>query len=166
MSWTSFTPSRESWRNSWPHWRKLWSSSRTSTSSSIPLWRGKTRKSATNQYRFIHEIGLWEIWIPICCLYSCNLWFKIYRGAIEIILIIGNLGMKFQFLEKHFYCMCCVCRYQLAENIDAQLKRMLSDLKEIIDHLNSSNTNQDQTDPVRGNHYSYQWTHFINDIPC
>lgn len=74
--------------------------------------------------------------------------------------------MKFQFLEKHFYCMCCVCRYQLAENIDAQLKRMLSDLKEIIDHLNSSNTNQDQTDPVRGNHYSYQWTHFINDIPC
>lgn len=52
--------------------------------------------------------------------------------------------------------MCYVCRYQLAENIDAQLKRMLSDLKEIIDHLNSSNTNQDQTDPVRGNHYSYQ----------
>lgn len=74
----------------------------------------------------------------------------------NIQLIIGNLGMKFQFLEKHFYCMCCVCRYQLAENIDAQLKRMLSDLKEIIDHLNSSNTNQDQTDPVRGNHYSYQ----------
>uniref|UniRef100_A0A8W8L8I8 Nuclear pore glycoprotein p62 n=1 Tax=Magallana gigas TaxID=29159 RepID=A0A8W8L8I8_MAGGI len=39
--------------------------------------------------------------------------------------------------------------YQLAENIDAQLKRMLSDLKEIIDHLNSSNTNQDQTDPIQ-----------------
>lgn len=41
-----------------------------------------------------------------------------------------------------------ICSYQLAENIDAQLKRMLSDLKEIIDHLNSSNTNQDQNDPV------------------
>lgn len=39
--------------------------------------------------------------------------------------------------------------YQLAENIDAQLKRMLSDLKEIIDHLNSSNTNQDQADPIQ-----------------
>ncbi|XP_061164121.1 nuclear pore glycoprotein p62-like isoform X2 [Saccostrea echinata] len=39
--------------------------------------------------------------------------------------------------------------YQLAENIDAQLKRMLSDLKEIIDHLNSSNTNQDQNDPIQ-----------------
>ncbi|XP_078324202.1 uncharacterized protein LOC111127431 isoform X1 [Crassostrea virginica] len=39
--------------------------------------------------------------------------------------------------------------YQLAENIDAQLKRMLSDLKEIIDHLNSSNINQDQNDPIQ-----------------
>ena len=40
-------------------------------------------------------------------------------------------------------------RYQLADNIDAQLKRMVQDLKEIIDHLNTSNSQQDGTDPVR-----------------
>ncbi len=40
------------------------------------------------------------------------------------------------------------CRYQLAENIDAQLKRMVQDLKEIIDHLNTTNTSQDNADPV------------------
>ena len=39
-------------------------------------------------------------------------------------------------------------RYQLADNIDAQLKRMVQDLKEIIDHLNTSNSQQDTTDPV------------------
>ncbi|KAK3103752.1 hypothetical protein FSP39_021635, partial [Pinctada imbricata] len=39
--------------------------------------------------------------------------------------------------------------YQLAENVDAQLKRMVQDLKEIISHLNTSNTNQDQNDPVQ-----------------
>uniref|UniRef100_T1JM60 Nucleoporin NSP1-like C-terminal domain-containing protein n=1 Tax=Strigamia maritima TaxID=126957 RepID=T1JM60_STRMM len=38
--------------------------------------------------------------------------------------------------------------YQLAENIDAQMKRMAEDLKEIIDHVNTSNNNQDNTDPV------------------
>ena len=40
-------------------------------------------------------------------------------------------------------------RYQLAENIDAQLKRMVQDLKEIIDHLNTANSSQDNNDPVR-----------------
>ncbi|ELU14274.1 hypothetical protein CAPTEDRAFT_165712 [Capitella teleta] len=38
--------------------------------------------------------------------------------------------------------------YKLAENIDAQLKRMSSDLKEIIEHLNSSHSTQDASDPV------------------
>jgi len=33
--------------------------------------------------------------------------------------------------------------YQLAENIDAQLQRMTEDLKEIIQHMNSSKTVQD-----------------------
>ena len=40
------------------------------------------------------------------------------------------------------------CRYQLAENIDAQLKRMVQDLKEIIDHLNTANSSQDSNYPV------------------
>ena len=42
-----------------------------------------------------------------------------------------------------------LCRYKLAENIDAQLKQMSSDLKEIVDHLNAtSSTGQDSNDPV------------------
>ena len=41
-----------------------------------------------------------------------------------------------------------VIRYQLAESLDAQLKRMGQDLKEIIDRLNSSNTKPDPDDPV------------------
>ncbi|XP_076077344.1 uncharacterized protein LOC143047896 isoform X1 [Mytilus galloprovincialis] len=46
--------------------------------------------------------------------------------------------------------------YQLAENVDAQLKRMLQDLKEIIDHLNTSNASQDNTDPI------FQITQILN----
>ncbi|CAI9743494.1 Hypothetical predicted protein [Octopus vulgaris] len=38
--------------------------------------------------------------------------------------------------------------YQLAESIDGQLKRMVLDLKEIIDHLNTTNTSEENTDPV------------------
>lgn len=38
--------------------------------------------------------------------------------------------------------------YQLAENVDAQLKRMVVDLKEIIDHLNT-NSSQDNADPIQ-----------------
>lgn len=38
--------------------------------------------------------------------------------------------------------------YQLAENVDAQLKRMVVDLKDIIDHLNT-NSSQDITDPIQ-----------------
>ncbi|KAK7099218.1 nuclear pore glycoprotein p62-like [Littorina saxatilis] len=39
--------------------------------------------------------------------------------------------------------------YQLAESLDAQLKRMGQDLKEIIDRLNSGNTKPDPEDPVQ-----------------
>ncbi|KAF2899267.1 hypothetical protein ILUMI_06908 [Ignelater luminosus] len=38
--------------------------------------------------------------------------------------------------------------YKLAENIDAQLKQMSEDLKEIIEHLNESNKVQELSDPV------------------
>lgn len=37
----------------------------------------------------------------------------------------------------------------MAENVDAQLKRMSQDLKEIIEHLNTSNGLADTSDPVR-----------------
>ncbi|XP_071479619.1 nuclear pore glycoprotein p62-like [Diadema antillarum] len=36
----------------------------------------------------------------------------------------------------------------MAENIDSQLKRMVQDLKEIIDHMNASNTPTDNADPI------------------
>lgn len=39
--------------------------------------------------------------------------------------------------------------YKLAENVDAQLKRMSQDLKEIIEHLNTSSGPADSSDPVR-----------------
>lgn len=38
--------------------------------------------------------------------------------------------------------------YQMAETIDSQLKRMVQDLKEIIEHMNTSNTPRDSTDPM------------------
>lgn len=38
--------------------------------------------------------------------------------------------------------------YKLAESIDAQLKQMSEDLKEIIEHLNESNKVQELSDPV------------------
>lgn len=37
-------------------------------------------------------------------------------------------------------------RYKLAKDIDGQLKQMVQDLKSIIDHLNTSNTQQQDTD--------------------
>ncbi|XP_030650215.1 nucleoporin 62 like [Chanos chanos] len=39
--------------------------------------------------------------------------------------------------------------YKLAENVDAQLKRMSQDLKEIIEHLNTSSGPPDTTDPLQ-----------------
>jgi len=38
--------------------------------------------------------------------------------------------------------------YQLAESLDAQLKRMSEDLKEVISHLNSGNRGVDTQDPI------------------
>lgn len=38
--------------------------------------------------------------------------------------------------------------YKLAENVDSQLKRMASDLKEIVEHLNSGTSTQDNNDPL------------------
>jgi len=38
--------------------------------------------------------------------------------------------------------------YQLAENLDAQLKRMSEDLKEVISHLNAGSRGSDTSDPV------------------
>ncbi|XP_026464177.1 nuclear pore glycoprotein p62-like [Ctenocephalides felis] len=38
--------------------------------------------------------------------------------------------------------------YQLAENLDTQLKQMAEDLKEVIEHLNESNKAQDVNDPI------------------
>nr|XP_021390286.2 nuclear pore glycoprotein p62-like [Lonchura striata domestica] len=44
---------------------------------------------------------------------------------------------------------CVLCSYKLAENIDAQLKRMAQDLKDIIDHLNTSGGPADSSDPLQ-----------------
>ena len=38
--------------------------------------------------------------------------------------------------------------FQLAENLDGQLKRMADDLKEVIDHLNTGTNTVDSSDPV------------------
>uniref|UniRef100_H2Y823 Nucleoporin NSP1-like C-terminal domain-containing protein n=1 Tax=Ciona savignyi TaxID=51511 RepID=H2Y823_CIOSA len=38
--------------------------------------------------------------------------------------------------------------YNLAENIDAQLKQMVQDLREVIDHINVTSQPSDTTDPV------------------
>nr|XP_025722383.1 nucleoporin-62 C-terminal-like protein [Callorhinus ursinus] len=57
--------------------------------------------------------------------------------------------------------------YKLAENIDAQLKRMAQDLKDIIEHLNTFGSPADTIDPVqqickiRNAHIdSVQWIHW------
>ncbi|XP_045850761.1 nucleoporin-62 C-terminal-like protein [Meles meles] len=39
--------------------------------------------------------------------------------------------------------------YKLAENIDAQLKRMAQDLKDIVEHLNTVGSPADSTDPLQ-----------------
>ena len=40
-------------------------------------------------------------------------------------------------------------RYNLAETIDGQLKRMSEDLREVIDHVNASSASGDTASPVR-----------------
>ena len=48
-------------------------------------------------------------------------------------------------------CVCvCVCmrvcvRFKMAETIDSELKGIARDLKEIIEEMNTANTNQDQS---------------------
>ena len=44
--------------------------------------------------------------------------------------------------------------YKLAKDIDGQLKQMVQDLKTIIDHLNTSNTQQQDTDDPVSSTYS------------
>lgn len=39
-------------------------------------------------------------------------------------------------------------RYQFSEIIDSQLKQMSDDLKEIIEHINESNKDEEITNPV------------------
>ena len=39
--------------------------------------------------------------------------------------------------------------FKMAENVDSELKRMAQDLKEIIDQMNSANSNQDEESTVR-----------------
>lgn len=36
----------------------------------------------------------------------------------------------------------------MAENLDSQLKQMSEDLKEVVEHLNESNKNQELSNPV------------------
>lgn len=43
----------------------------------------------------------------------------------------------------------CDFRYQMAENLNSQLKQMSEDLKEVIEHLNEANKNQELSNPVR-----------------
>lgn len=42
----------------------------------------------------------------------------------------------------------CVCRYSMAESIDAQLKRVGHDLKDIIEQINTANIAQGDDSPV------------------
>ena len=52
---------------------------------------------------------------------------------------------------RHYYQYdVCVCwyRYQLAEGVDGQLRRMEQDLKTIIEQMNSSNASEDEDNPV------------------
>jgi nuclear pore complex protein Nup62 len=38
--------------------------------------------------------------------------------------------------------------YKLAETVDSQLKQMSSDLRQIVEHINASNSKQDSADPL------------------
>ena len=38
--------------------------------------------------------------------------------------------------------------YSLAETLDAQLQRMSDDLREVIEHINSANKSQDESEPL------------------
>ena len=49
----------------------------------------------------------------------------------------------------------------MAKDIDGQLKQMVQDLKTIIDHLNTSNTQQQDTDDPVSSTYSLSIIHKI-----
>ena len=65
----------------------------------------------------------------------------------------------------NFYC-CFFNRYKLAKDIDGQLKQMVHDLKSIIDHLNTANTQQqDSDDPVGAWLFCLHcYSHCVNDM--
>ena len=67
-------------------------------------------------------------------------WYKYTYNNTKYILIQLHINVSISTNTLH--------RYQIAENIDAQLKRMTEDLKEVIDHLNTGAGSQDNTDPV------------------
>jgi len=54
-------------------------------------------------------------------------------------------------------------RYKLAKDIDGQLKQMVQDLKSIIDHLNTSNTQQQDTDDPVSSHV--QFVKLVSRLP-
>lgn len=45
-------------------------------------------------------------------------------------------------------------RYNLAENIDGQLKTMVQDLREVVEHINSTSTPGNENNPVK---FSVNW---------
>lgn len=46
------------------------------------------------------------------------------------------------------FCTSFYCRYQFSEIIDSQLKQISDDLKEIIEHINESNKDDEVANPV------------------
>ena len=62
---------------------------------------------------------------------------------------VGVRGIRLLYYDKltltasHALCH-TPCRFKMAEDIDSQMKRMAEDLKEIIEQINTANSNQDQ----------------------
>lgn len=44
-----------------------------------------------------------------------------------------------------------ICRYKAAQEIDTQVKQMSSDIKEIVNNLNKTNSKKDSDDDVSNN---------------
>lgn len=57
-----------------------------------------------------------------------------------------NFPILYWLTFHHFRSLFWMLSYKLAKDIDGQLKQMVQDLKTIIDHLNTSNTQQQDTD--------------------
>ena len=70
-----------------------------------------------------------------------------------MLFVLAKIKWKFHSVFLQFYIKLFslpqFSRYHLAESIDAQLKRMAEDIKEIIEHVNTANKTQDESDPVR-----------------